>query len=155
MIIKTKKYKLPESLYIKINLKNTLISKWWVFAIGAIMVSIALVFKIIWLSIVLSIAILLYIFFWYIQFYAVTKLDQNKIMFEKLSYEITSSQIMIKVNTKHAIPIPWSKVSKLKVSKEAITIIIDKAQLIHLPNKVFNNNSEIAFLKTIAKRKGL
>jgi len=34
----------------------------------------------------------LFVLFWWIQFYGVTQLDQSKMLFERLSYEITVSK---------------------------------------------------------------
>jgi hypothetical protein len=155
MLIKTKKYKLPESLYIKISFKNAVISKWWLFVTVMLTVTFSLIFKIIWLAITLVIGYLLYLAFLYLRFYAITKLEQNKMMFEKFIYEINSQQITIKMSTKHIMPVSWDNVQKVKINKNGVLIIINEAQLLYLPNKIFNNDSEITFIKAIASRKGL
>src|SRR5690606_9595549 len=100
MIVKTKKYKLETGTYIKLALKNILKEQWCVFLIAiAIMCGYFIIPSHWWITGAL-IALTLYVLFWLIQFAGVTQVEQNKILFEKLSYEIDSRQVMIKVNTK-------------------------------------------------------
>ena len=45
-------------------------------------------------------------YFWLIQFW-VTQVEQSSYMFERLSYEISSNQLMMKINNKQGMPIKW------------------------------------------------
>lgn len=154
MIVKTKKYKLETGTYIKLAMMNILREQWWVFLIAlAIMCGYFLVPSIWWIIGAL-IALVLYLLFWLIQFAGVTQLEQNKILFEKLSYEITSQQILIKVNPKQGMPINWPNVKKADVKDNAFVLFISKAQLIHLPFRIFNTDNERKFTETILRRKG-
>ena len=76
-------------------------------------------------------------------------------MFEKLSYEITSQQILIKLDTKRGMPMKWENIKRAIVGKDAFVFIVNKAQLIHLPFKIFKSHNEVKFIETILKRKGL
>jgi hypothetical protein len=98
---------------------------------------------------------LLYLLFWLAQFIAVTQLEQNKVMFEKMTYEIDSRQIIMKLNTKQGMPMNWDMIKKVRTGKEAYTLILSKAQLIYLPKKAFNSDNEIKFFESILKRKSL
>lgn len=98
---------------------------------------------------------MLYFLFWLIQFAGVTQLDQTKMLFEKLAYEISSQQILIKLNTKQGMPIKWEQIKRGWVGKKAIVLVINKAQIIHLPFKIFNTENERKFVQSILKRKGL
>lgn len=154
MIVKTKKYKLETGKYIKLALINILKEQWWV---GLIVLAIMCGYFIIashwWITGAL-IALTLYILFWLIQFAGVTQVEQNKILFEKLSYEIDSRQVLIKVNTKQGMPMNWSNIKKAMIGKDHFLFIISKAQLIHLPFKIFNTENERKFIETILRRKG-
>ncbi len=154
MIIKTKKYKLPTGTYIKLALKNVLLEQWWVILIALAIASGAFIVFSWWWIIGAVLAYGLYVLFWLIQFAGVTQLEQSKILFERLSYEITSQQILIKVNTKQGMPIKWENVRKASIGKDYFLLIITKAQLIHLPFKIFNSENERKFMETILKRKG-
>jgi hypothetical protein len=75
-------------------------------------------------------------------------------MFERLSYEISSNQILMKINTKQGMPIKWDTVKKVKIQKDGFLFKLNKVQLILFPFKVFNSDNEIRFVKSILNRKG-
>jgi hypothetical protein len=155
MIIKTKKYELPKNTYIKISLANVLKEQWWVMLIVLALFSGYFWIPSLWWFFGTIIAYTLYLLFWLIQFAGVTQLEQGKLLFEKLSYEITSQQILIKLNTKQGMPMKWEQIKSAKKTKDAYVLRINKAQIIYLPFKIFNNDNERKFLETILKRKEL
>jgi hypothetical protein len=155
MIIKTKKYKLPNRTYIQLGLKNILREQWWVFLIALGICSGTFFIKTIWFVIIATIGLVLYGLFWFIQFYGTTQLEQNQLIFERLSYEITSKQIIAQINTKQGMPISWEQIKRVRQDKDAFLLIISKIHLVHLPYKIFNSSHEIKFMETILKRKGL
>jgi hypothetical protein len=154
MIVKTRKYKLETGTYVKLAMKNILREQWWVFLIAIAIMCGYFIVPSIWWIIGALIALVLYILFWLIQFAGVTQLEQNKILFEKLSYEINSQQILIKVNPKQGMPLTWANIKKADINKDAYVLFVSKAQLIHLPFKIFNTENERKFFETILRRKG-
>lgn len=155
MIVKTKKYKLETGTYIKLGLQNILKEQWWVLLIYPVICSMYFIIPSYWWIIGASIALVLYILFWVIQFAGIPQLEQNKVLFEKLGYEIDSRQIMVKVSTKQGMPITWDMIKRAFVSKNHFVLVVSKAQLIHLPFRIFNNENQVKFVETILKRKGL
>ncbi len=154
MIVKTKKYQLPTGTYIKLGLKTILKEQWWVALIAlAIAAGYFWIPSWWWISMAL-LAYLLYWLFWLIQFAGVTQMEQNKIMFEKMSYEIDSRQIMMKINPRQGMPIKWDMIKKAQQKKDGFLFVMSKAQFIYLPYKLFNSENEIKFIETILKRKG-
>jgi hypothetical protein len=107
----------------------------------------------IWWWIGALIALVLYGLFWLIQFAGVPQLEQNKILFERLSYEITSQQILIKLNPKQGMPMKWENVKKVFVGKDFFLLVISKAQFIYLPYRIFNSENERKFMESILRRK--
>ena len=81
-------------------------------------------------------------------------MEQGKFMFQKLSYEISSQQILIKVNPKQGMPMKWEQIKRAKHGKDYFVLFASKAQLVYFPYKIFNNDNEIRFMETILKRKG-
>ena len=154
MLIKTKKYKLDPKVYRSMAMKNVLIDMWWVFLIPVAIALVSVFFWSIWWIIGALVLTILYVAFWYIQFTGISNLEQYKMLFEKLSYEITSKSIMIKLNAKQGMPVSWENIKKVDSIEDAFTFTISRAQFIHLPHKVFNNKNEIQFLNSILKRKG-
>ena len=154
MIVKTKRYQLTSNTYVKIGLLNILREQWWVFLIAIAISSMIFVIHSNWWWIGSLIALVLYGLFWLIQFAGVSQLEQNKIMFEKFIYEITSQQILMKLNVKQGMPIKWETIKKARKTKNAFLLVVSKAQFIYLPFRVFNSENEIKFVESILKRKG-
>lgn len=154
MIVKTRKYKLETKTYIKIGMLNILKEQWWVILI-ALAIASGYFFIASWWWISMAIlAYVLYLLFWVIQFAGVSQMEQNKVMFEKLAYEIDSRQILMKVNPKQGMPIKWEMIKRAKIDKDAFLLTLSKAQFIHLPFRIFNSDNERKFVETILKRKG-
>lgn len=155
MIVKTKKYQLTTNTYIQLGLQNIVREQWWVFLIALAIMSGTFFVKTIWFVLGASLALVLYFLFWIIQFYGITYLEQNQILFERLRYEISSQQIMIQVTSKQGMPISWDQVKWVIKGKDAFLLVISKAHLIHWPYKIFNSQHEIKFVETILQRKRL
>ncbi len=154
MNIRTKKYQLETGTYIKAALSAVLQQQWWV---GLIYLAICAGYLWIpnwWWVIGATIALVLYLLFWLIQFAGVTQMEQGKVLFQKLSYEINSQQILIKLNSKQGMPMKWDQIQRAKKGKDAFVLFVSKAQLIHLPFRIFNSENELKFLESVLKRKG-
>jgi len=155
MIVKTKKYKLETGTYIKLAMTNILTKQWWVSLIVLALCSGYFFIPNTWWFWGTSIAVIIYLLFWLIQFAGVTQLEQTKVLFDKLAYEINSQQIMIKLSSKQGMPMKWEQITKAKVTKDAIILIVNNAQIMHFPFKIFKTENERKFVETILKRKGL
>lgn len=154
MIVRTKKYRLPTKRYIGIAFMAVLKQQWWVFVLYLVICMGYLWIPNAWWILGATIAMALYLLFWLIQFAGITQLEQGKFMFEKLSYEISSKQILIKLSPKQGMPMKWEQIRRAKKRKHDFVLFASKAQLIHLPFKVFNNKNEISFMEAVLKRKG-
>ncbi len=153
MIVKTKKYQLSTKKYIKLGMLNILRSQWWVILIALAIAAMTFVIPSIWWWIGSLIAFVLYGVFWLVQFAGVPQLEQNKILFERLNYEITSQQILIKLNPKQGMPMKWENIKRVFIGKDFFLLVLSKAQFIYLPFKIFNSDNERKFMETILRRK--
>ena len=154
MIVRTKKYQLPKKKYIKLAYKAVLKQQWWASLIYLSICAGYLWIPNYWWIIGASIGLVLYLLFWLIQFAGISQLEQGKFMFQRLSYEISSQQILIKMNTKQGMPVKWEKIKKVTKTAHEFVLFMNKAQLIILPFRIFNNKNEIRFLETVLQRKG-
>lgn len=155
MMVKTKNYRLEKKDYIRFAFWGVLRQQWWA---GLIVVAICLGFiwiQSIWWFVAALLGAGLYMLFWYIQFYGVTQLDQGKMLFERFSYEITSQQIIMKLNAREGMPMKWDMIKKAIVGKDYFLLIVNKAQIVHLPFRIFNTDNERKFLLSILRTKGL
>ena len=154
MIVRTKKYQLATGKYIGLALVGVIKQQWWVFLIYFAICSGFFIIPNAWWIIGASIALILYLLFWLVQFAGVTQLEQSKFLFNKLNYELSSQQILVKLNAKQGMPMKWDQIKRASAKKEAFLLFVSKAQLIYLPHRIFNSDNEIKFFETILKRKG-
>jgi hypothetical protein len=155
MLVKTKNYRMEKSDYIRIAFKNVLRQQWWV---GLIVVAICLGFiwiQSFWWFVAAAVGAGLYLLFWWLQFYGVTQLEQGKMLFERYHYEITSQQILMKLNAREGMPIKWDQIQRAKVGKDHFLLFINKAQMIYWPFKIFNTENEKKFVQSVLRNKGL
>jgi hypothetical protein len=156
MLVKTKNYKLDKKTYIGLALKNILRQQGWIAALGAFALCLMfIVVPSIWWFIGAVAGLLLYVLFWWIQFYGVTQLEQGKMLFEKFSYEISSQQILMKISPREGMPLKWDQIKKAAIEKDAFVLFVNKAQLIYLPFRIFNTENERKFLTSVLRTKGL
>lgn len=139
----------------KAGLRNVLQQQWWVFLIVLAISSMTFIVPSNWWWIGALIAFVLYLLFWVIQFAGVTQLEQSKMLFDRLSYEIDSRQILIKLDSKRGMPMKWDMIKKAWMDKKQFVLVVNKAQMMMFPFKVFKTENEVKFVETILKRKGL
>jgi hypothetical protein len=155
MIVKTKNYKLEKKTYIRLALKNILKRQGWIAGVVALALCLCYLWiPSIWWFIGAALGIGLYLLFWWIQFFGVTQLEQGKMLFERFSYEISSQQILMKLNPREGMPLKWDQIKRAFVGKDYFVLFVNKAQLIHLPFKIFNTENERKFLFSVLKTKG-
>jgi len=76
-------------------------------------------------------------------------------LFERFSYEISSQQILMKINAREGMPMKWDQIKRARVGKDYFVLFLNKAQLIYLPFKIFNSDNERKFVTSVLKTKGL
>ena len=157
MIVKTKKYQLKLNTYLKLAMLNIAKEWWWVWPIPVAITLLGAIFPdyfwwFFWTAFTLTV---LYIVFWLAQFAAVSQVEQGKLLFQKLTYEIDSRQILVKLNTREGMKLTWDQIKSAKRGKNHFLLIMSKVQLIHLPNSIFRSENETRFLESILRRKNL
>lgn len=156
MIVKTKKYALEPKVFRKLAMGEVLKDFWWAFLVPITMVAMKFVLNGgHWWWIVALVLTILYLAFWWIQFSAAAQLPQFQTLFQKMSYDINSQHVMMKLDAKRGMPIGWDKIKKAKMTKKAFVMVITRAQFIYLPMRIFNNTNDIKFVESVLKRKKL
>lgn len=158
MIVKTKNYKLEKKIYIQLALRSVLKKQGWIAALVAFLLCLGYAIpgaQTIWWFIGAFVGLGLYLLFWWIQFYGVTQLEQGKMLFEKFSYEISSQQILMKINPREGMPMKWDQIQRATIGKDFYVLYVNKAQIIYWPFKIFNTDNERKFVASILKSKGL
>ena len=158
MIVRTKNYRLDKKTYVNTAFKTILKKQGWMAVAGALLICMGYFIpgaSSIWWFICAIIALGLYLLFWWIQFYGVTQLEQGKMLFEKFSYEISSQQILMKINPREGMPLKWDQIKSASIGKDHFVLFVNKAQLIYWPFKIFNTENERKFVTSILRNKGL
>jgi hypothetical protein len=156
MIVRTRNYKLEKKTYVRIAFRNIIRQQGWIAGLTALALCLCYLWiPSIWWFIGAAVGVGLFLLFWWIQFYGVTHLEQGKMLFEKFSYEISSQQMLMKINPREGMPLKWDQFKKAYVGKDAFVLFVNKAQIIHLPFKIFNTENERKFVASILKTKGL
>lgn len=156
MIVKTKNYKLEKKTYIRLAFRRVMLRQGWIAAAIAFAICLGYFWiPSIWWFIGAATGLGLYMLFWWVQFYGVTQLEQGKMLFERFSYEISSQQIIMKINPREGMPLKWDQIKGADIGKDYFVLFINKAQLIHLPFRIFNTENERKFLSSVLRNKGL
>jgi hypothetical protein len=61
----------------------------------------------------------------------------------------------MKLNAREGMPMKWDQIKRAEIKKDSFVLFVNKAQLIHLPFKIFNTDNERKFLTSILRNKGL
>src|SRR5882757_2424366 len=141
MLVKTRNYRLEKNQYIKMALRSVLTRQWWAAPIALAICLLYFWIPSIWWIIGGVLAYGLFVLFWFIQFYGVTQLEQGKMLFERFSYEITSQQILMKINAREGMPMKWDQIKRARIGKDNFVLFINKAQMIYWPFKIFNSDN--------------
>jgi hypothetical protein len=160
MIVKTRKYQLEPKVYIQLAMKHLLRTQWrWAAVpVGIIVLNIILNFTIypnIWIYFIALAVVIGYLLFWAIQFTGVTQMEQNKVIFQKMLYEIDGRQILMKLNSKEGIQMKWEMIKEGFKEKDHFLLVLSRAQFIHLPFSIFNSENDIKFTESLLRRKNL
>lgn len=153
---KTKRYEVPVKKYTMVGMQYVFIKLWWVFLIPVVIASMAFVFPkgvFWWVGVALFLTIL-YAAFWYIQFaIGMPRLEQTKLLFEKLSYEVEGKQLIIKRNQREGMMITFDKIKEMRKTKTEFILTLSLVQHIILPFDIFNSPADLKYAEAIFDRR--
>ena len=138
--VRTKRYQLPTNVFIRIGMTTVLRQYWWAFLVPIVIIlpGFFLTGWLLWLVITAVVLTILFVLFWYVQFYGITQLPQGKPFFEKYHYDIRNESLLMMKNQKEGMPVKWEMV-----------------QFLYLPFDIFNSQLEIKWTEALLKRKKL
>lgn len=160
MIAKTKRYELDPKTYRKLGMRLIWRRQWWLPASifgGIVLLNLLLnvVYANIWIYFLAPIGVMFWWLFWYAQFTGIPYMQQNKAMFEKLSYEISSQHILIKKTAKEGMVVKWEMIRGAQRLKDGFVLLLNKVQFFWFPLSAFQSERDIKFMEVLLKRKGL
>ena len=129
--------------------------KWWIIPLLLLCMTIAFIAQYHKTGIFTIVLLIGYIAFRFLQVYAVTLVEENKIIFQRFSYQITSKCIIMQLTNKQGMNIAWEQIQKVKQKPKSYTLFLGPVQFIHLPKRIFQNPQAIKFFEMLLKRKKL
>lgn len=58
------------------------------------------------------------------------------------------------MSAREGMPMKWDQIKRAYIGKDYFLLMVNKAQLIHLPFKIFNSENERKFVTSILRTKG-
>ena len=155
--VKTKRYQLPTNTFITIGMKSVLRQYWWAFLIPIVIIIPGLFLSgwLLWLVITAVILTILFVLFWFVQFYGITKLPQGKPFFEKYHFDIRNESLLMMKNAREGMPVKWEMVQRAEKREDAFILWLSRGQFLHLPFDIFKSQLEIKWTESLLKRKKL
>ncbi|MEM7362163.1 MAG: YcxB family protein [Bacteroidota bacterium] len=155
MIIKTRKTRLTPSKYIRLALWNIFRQQWWLSLIVAALSGGLFYMEYVKSAIVPPVLLLLYVLFWVFQFYTLTRMDESKLLFERLFYEFNKERVVIYLDSKRGMPIDWKHVMSAREGKDHFMLMLSKAHFIYIPYGAFQNQQQVNLVRMLLKGKKL
>lgn len=177
--IRTKKYQLTSELYTQLALRRLWKRQWWVLAaLAGAGVVLALVWPSWWVLAIVLVPALLHVLFWGAQVAGVTKLEQTKMLFERLFYEINAQRFLMKRNDREGAELKWEMFERVDRAPEGYVLTFasrppagapqpnllqrvliklgaSELQFLVLPTEIFVKPADLKLFESTLRRKGL
>ena len=155
MRISTGYYRFPEGLYIRVGFFNALREQWYISFVLFFLIGLSIYFRDSICIVICCIIEVLYLLFWVVQFYGITKLPQMKIMFQRIFFEFNDDQILMHVDTRSAAQIKWGMIKSCRKMKDCYFFFITKANILYVPFKAFKSKSDLNLFEVLLKVKNV
>ncbi|MBC5775697.1 hypothetical protein H8S95_16585 [Pontibacter sp. KCTC 32443] len=174
--IRTKKYQLDKDMFTKVALGKVWRREWWYALIPFVLLMLPAVFSFSWWWVVAAVIVtLLFIALRSAQIVGVTRVEQGNVLFEKLTYDIDSRQIIMKRNEREGMTMTWDMIEKAERSDDAFLLWLQPptaSQLpggwkgwlartfqapvfLHLPYRIFVGANDVKLMESLLRRKNL
>lgn len=168
--VKTKKFQLTPKLFAQIGTGLVFKKWWWAFLIPvALLIPGIFYWPAFWWLFGFSILItIIYILFWFLQFYGAQYTPQGKELFARTGYEITPEHLLIgrpalaagssgmqRQQQQQQQGLSWSLIQKVERRADGYIFFVGRFQFLYLPVSIFNSDSDIRFMEAMLRRKNL
>lgn len=174
--IRTKKYQLDKDMFTKVALGKVWRKEWWYAMIPFVLLMLPAVFDFSWWWVAAAVIVtILFIALRSAQIVGVTRVEQGNVLFEKLTYDIDSRQILMKRNEREGMTMTWDMIERAERTDDAYLLWLQAptaAQLpggwkgwvartfqapvfIHLPYRIFVGTNDVKLMESLLRRKSL
>ena len=76
-------------------------------------------------------------------------------MFQKMSYEIDTRQILAKINQREGMQMKWDMIKGAYKEKDHFLLVLSRAQFLYWPFDIFASDNDLRATESILRRKNL
>ncbi len=175
-MIRTKKYQLNKEMYTRMALVKVWRRDWWYALIPLVLLLLPAVFSFSWWWVTAAVVVtLLFVLLRSAQVMGVTQMEQGNPLFEKMTYEIDSRQILMKRNEREGMALNWDMIGRAQQETDAYLLWLKPATgtqlptgwkgwvarnfetpiFIHMPFRIFNSANDMKLMESLLRRKNL
>jgi hypothetical protein len=155
MVIKTKKTQLDRKEYIKLAFENIVKAFWWALTIPFAWCLFYFLAPSMWWFITAGIMLVILVGGTYLLLWTISKNQQFEMLFQKYVYHIDSKSLTLMINAKQGSPIQWSQIQRVEIRNNDFILYMNRATMLVIPEKAFNNPNDYKYTKLIIEKKGL
>lgn len=150
MGLQTNTFKMERQEYFRILVRNWVQKRWWLYSlIYVLVISLTLMIVIFGLPIrasyialvIVAVLMPLYYLFW---FWRQTGSKENALFYRERSFTITEEFLEATLDDGSMDKIRWQNILYFKKVNGGFLLFISKQQFIYIPNRVFQNDSDIS-----------
>ncbi|WP_048825416.1 YcxB family protein [Hymenobacter sp. DG25B] len=176
LAIRTKKSQLDSNTYVRMALTEVWKKEWWYALIPLVVVLLPAIFVFSWWWVVAAVLVtVLFVVLRSAQVQALAQMEQSKALFERVNYEIDQRQILMRLNDKQGMNIPWEMIEKVRQQDGAYQLYLKAPanadmptgwkgwvartftvpMFLYLPSRIFNSPNDLKLFESMLRRKSL
>ena len=176
LAIRTKKYQLDTNTYTRLAMSQVWRKEWWYalvpFAVG--LLPALFIHSWWWLGLAVVLTIL-YALLRSAQVTGVTQMEQSKLLFERMSFEMDQKQLVLRQSDTKAMGLGWDSLARARRDPDAYLLYLkqgpapaglapwrlwlartfDVPVFLHLPLRIFNSPNDLKLFESLLRRKNL
>lgn len=152
----TRKTEMDKKLYINMALKKALRKYWFAFFVPPALLIPGFIWpsSMIWMVVTSIVVTILYVLFWYMQFYGMTILPQGKQLFEKQLFAILPEYIGVMKSEKdpQGMMLPYDKIEQVEKTGNSYIIHLTMAHIVIMPFDIFQSQQDMNYFEALLRK---
>ena len=176
LAIRTKKYQLDTNTYTRLAMAEVWRKEWWYALVPFALGLLPAVFVHSWWWLALAVVLtVLYALLRSAQVTGVTQMEQSKVLFERMSFELDPKQLVLRQSDTKAMALAWDTLGRVRRDPDAYRLYLkpgpppaglapwrlwlartfDVPVFLHLPLRIFNSPTDLKLFEAMLRRKNL
>ncbi|MBG8555252.1 hypothetical protein [Hymenobacter guriensis] len=176
LAIRTKKNQLSSETYVRMALTEVWKREWWYALIPLVVLLLPAIFVFSWWWVAAAVLVtVLFVVLRSAQVQALAQHEQSKALFERVNFEIDQRHVLMKLNDKQGMNIPWEMIDRVHYKDGAYQLYLktpENAEMptgwrgwvartfqvpmfLYLPTRIFNSPNDLKLFESMLRRKNL